>query len=80
MPNATPFIELLSATWFVIVLLCIEFLMSSSSCAEAAWPLIRDDFALSYAQIGLLLAVPGWSAPWSSRSWACWPMCGGGAP
>ena len=25
---------------------------------EAAWPLIRDDLALSYTQIGLLLAVP----------------------
>ena len=25
---------------------------------EAAWPLIRDDLSLSYAQIGLLLSVP----------------------
>jgi FSR family fosmidomycin resistance protein-like MFS transporter len=25
---------------------------------EAAWPLIRDDLALSYAQIGILLSVP----------------------
>jgi MFS transporter, FSR family, fosmidomycin resistance protein len=25
---------------------------------EAAWPLIRDDLSLSYAEIGLLLAVP----------------------
>jgi FSR family fosmidomycin resistance protein-like MFS transporter len=26
---------------------------------EAAWPLLRDDLSLSYAQIGVLLAVPG---------------------
>jgi len=26
---------------------------------EAAWPLIRSDFALSYLQIGLLMTIPG---------------------
>jgi FSR family fosmidomycin resistance protein-like MFS transporter len=26
---------------------------------EAAWPLIRDDLSLSYAEIGLLLSIPG---------------------
>lgn len=25
---------------------------------ESAWPLIRDDFSLSYTQVGLLLAIP----------------------
>ncbi len=25
---------------------------------EAAWPLIRDDVGLSYAEIGLLLSIP----------------------
>jgi FSR family fosmidomycin resistance protein-like MFS transporter len=29
---------------------------------EAAWPLIRDDLALSYAEIGLLLSVPSFVA------------------
>jgi FSR family fosmidomycin resistance protein-like MFS transporter len=35
---------------------------------EAAWPLLRDDLGLSYAQIGLLIAVPnllgGLVQPW----------------
>jgi FSR family fosmidomycin resistance protein-like MFS transporter len=44
---------------FVLVLLAIELLDELVfGVREAAWPLIRDDLALSYAQIGLLLAVP----------------------
>ena len=44
----------------MLTLLCIEFLDEFVfSAREAAWPLIRDDFALTYIQIGLLLGVPG---------------------
>ena len=44
---------------FVLVLLLIEFLDELVFGAfEAAWPLIRDDLALSYVQIGLLLSAP----------------------
>ena len=44
---------------FVLTLLIIEFLDEFVYGArEAAWPLIRDDLFLSYAQIGVLLAVP----------------------
>lgn len=44
---------------FVLVLLLIELLDELVFGAfEAAWPLIRDDLALSYSQIGLLLSVP----------------------
>jgi FSR family fosmidomycin resistance protein-like MFS transporter len=47
-------------TAFMFTLLAIEFLDEFVFGArEAAWPLIRDDLALSYAQIGLLLGVPG---------------------
>lgn len=43
----------------VAVLLAIELLDELVFGArEAAWPLIRADLGLSYAQIGLLLAVP----------------------
>ena len=41
---------------FVFILLVIEFLDEFVFGArEAAWPLIRDDLGLTYAQIGLLL-------------------------
>ena len=44
---------------FVVVLLSIEFLDEFFFGArEAAWPLIRSDLGLSYAQIGMLLGVP----------------------
>lgn len=44
---------------FILTLLLIEFLDEFVYGArEAAWPLIRDDLGLSYAQIGLLLGVP----------------------
>jgi MFS transporter, FSR family, fosmidomycin resistance protein len=46
-------------TRFVLILLLIEFLDEFVFGArEAAWPLIRDDLGLSYAQIGLFLTVP----------------------
>ncbi len=45
---------------FVLLLLAIELLDELVfGVREAAWPLIRDDLALSYAQIGILLGVPG---------------------
>jgi FSR family fosmidomycin resistance protein-like MFS transporter len=45
---------------FVLVLLLIEFLDEFVYGArEAAWPMIRTDLGLSYAQIGMLLGVPG---------------------
>ena len=45
---------------FVVVLLLIEFLDEFVfGVREAAWPLIRADLKLSYAQIGMLLGVPG---------------------
>ena len=44
---------------FVLTLLAIEFLDEFVyGAGEAAWPLIRDDLGLSYAQIGVALAVP----------------------
>ena len=46
--------------FYVLVLLLIEFLDEFVYGArEAAWPLIRNDLGLSYAQIGMLLGVPG---------------------
>lgn len=46
-------------TVFILTLLIIELLDEFVYGArEAAWPLIRDDLGLSYAQIGLLLSVP----------------------
>jgi FSR family fosmidomycin resistance protein-like MFS transporter len=45
---------------FVLVLLLIEFLDEFVYGArEAAWPMIRTDLGLTYAQIGMLLGVPG---------------------
>jgi FSR family fosmidomycin resistance protein-like MFS transporter len=45
---------------FALTLLAIEFLDELVfGVREAAWPLIRDDLALSYAQVGLLLGLPG---------------------
>lgn len=47
------------ATRFLFIFLLIEFLDEFVFGArEAAWPLIRADLGLSYAQIGLLLGVP----------------------
>ncbi|NLE46456.1 MAG: MFS transporter [Chloroflexi bacterium] len=48
------------ASLFVLTLLAIEFLDEFVfGVGEAAWPLIRDDLGINYAQIGLLLALPG---------------------
>ena len=45
---------------FSFVLLAIEFLDEFVYGArEAAWPLIRSELGLSYAQVGLLLSLPG---------------------
>ena len=44
---------------FALTLLAIEFLDElTDGSRQAAWPLIRSDLALTYAQIGLLLSVP----------------------
>jgi len=46
--------------FFAFSLLAVEFLDELVfGVSEAAWPLIRDDLGLSYAQIGILLGVPG---------------------
>jgi FSR family fosmidomycin resistance protein-like MFS transporter len=46
-------------TFFAVTLLAIEFLDEFVfGIREAAWPLIRTDLGLGYAQIGLLLSVP----------------------
>lgn len=48
-----------SSSVFIFTLLLIEFLDEFVFGArEAAWPLIRTDLGLSYAQIGLLLSLP----------------------
>jgi len=59
----TPIVFRKRFSHFVLVLLLIELLDELVFGAfEAAWPLIRDDLALSYAQIGLLLSVPSLAA------------------
>ena len=46
-------------TRFVLIMLVIEFLDEFSySALEAARPLIRDAFALSYVQVGLITTIP----------------------
>jgi FSR family fosmidomycin resistance protein-like MFS transporter len=43
-----------------LIYLLIEFLDELVfGVGETAWPLIRDDLALTYTQVGLLLSVPG---------------------
>jgi FSR family fosmidomycin resistance protein-like MFS transporter len=45
--------------WFPFILLLIEFLDEFVFGAqEAAWPLMRTDLDLTYAQVGLLLGLP----------------------
>jgi FSR family fosmidomycin resistance protein-like MFS transporter len=47
------------STGLILTLLAIEFLDELVFGArEAAWPLIRDDLSLNYAQVGVLLGVP----------------------
>ncbi|MCA1850519.1 MAG: hypothetical protein LC672_05605, partial [Acidobacteria bacterium] len=44
---------------FALALLAVEFLDElADGSRQAAWPLIRRDLELSYAQIGLLLSIP----------------------
>jgi FSR family fosmidomycin resistance protein-like MFS transporter len=51
--------RLRQASVFVLALLAIELLDELVfGVREAAWPLIRNDLGLSYAQVGLLLAIP----------------------
>jgi FSR family fosmidomycin resistance protein-like MFS transporter len=46
-------------TAFALTLLATEFLDELIFGArEAAWPLVRDDLGLSYAQVGILLGIP----------------------
>jgi FSR family fosmidomycin resistance protein-like MFS transporter len=46
----------------VVALLAVEFLDELVFGArEAAWPLIRSDLDLSYAEVGLLLSVPAYA-------------------
>ncbi|MCB9455710.1 MAG: MFS transporter [Anaerolineaceae bacterium] len=48
---------------FVLVLLAIELLDELVfGIREAAWPLIRDDLSLTYAQVGILLSLPSFLA------------------
>lgn len=48
------------ASVFVMALLAIELLDELVfGVREAAWPLIRDDLGLTYAQVGVLLSIPG---------------------
>lgn len=48
------------STRFVFIFLLIEFLDEFVFGArEAAWPLMRADLGLTYAQVGLLLGIPG---------------------
>ncbi len=59
MPPTRPARAVRRTTFFVLVLLAIEFLDEFVFGArEAAWPLIRTDLGLSYAQVGLLLSLP----------------------
>lgn len=45
---------------YLILILAIELLDETIyGAGEAAWPLIRDDLALNYVQIGILLSLPG---------------------
>ncbi|MBN2303620.1 MAG: MFS transporter [Anaerolineae bacterium] len=44
---------------FIVTLLLIEFLDELTfGASEAAWPLIRTDLGLTYAQIGVLMSAP----------------------
>jgi len=53
----------LNAIPFILVLLIVEFTDEFVYGArEAAWPLIRDDLALTYVQIGLLISLPTFSS------------------
>lgn len=58
---------------FILTLLAIELLDEFVfGVREAAWPLIRDDLGLSYAQIGLLLGIPGLIASFIEPAFGVW--------
>ncbi len=70
-----------------LILLLIEFVDELYfGVAESAWPLIRRDLHLSYAQVGMLLSVPGLLAAfvepvfgiWADRGYKRWLVIGGG--
>ncbi len=72
----------------VAILLLIEFADELVfGLGEAAWPLIRRDLALNYAQIGVLLSVPGLLAAffepffgvWADKGHKRWLVLAGGA-
>ncbi len=55
-PKSRPWWRL---TFFVFLMLIIEFMDEFAySALEAARPLIRDDFALNYIQVGLITTIP----------------------
>ena len=57
----------------VVILLLIEFADELVfGFGEAAWPLIRRDLALNYAQIGVLLSVPGLLAAFFEPFFGVW--------
>ena len=57
----------------VVILLLIEFADELVfGLGEAAWPLIRRDLALNYAQIGVLLSVPGLLAAFFEPFFGVW--------
>ena len=63
---------------FTFTLLAIEFLDEFVYGArEAAWPLMRTELGLSYAQVGLLLSLPGVIASWTTLPVIGIPMSGG---
>jgi FSR family fosmidomycin resistance protein-like MFS transporter len=52
-----------SLSVFMIAMLVIEFLDEFAyGTREAAWPLIREDLNLNYAQIGMLIGLPAFIA------------------
>ncbi len=70
-----------------VTLLLIEFVDELVfGVGEAAWPLIRTDLRLDYAQIGLLMSLPGLLAAfvepvfglWADRGLKRWLVLGGG--
>lgn len=71
----------------MIIFLLIEFMDEFVySLREAAWPLIRDDLALSYSEIGLILSLPALVGVladvavglWASRGYRRVLLLGGG--
>lgn len=55
-PFATPALALVTCMIYLLIEFIDELLFGLQ---DAAWPLIRTDLHLTYAQIGILLSVPG---------------------